>query len=1312
MKTHQNIKIFLEALGFKSKNGVKYSKEYKLQDYRISADINNNKIHYRTDNNTTVERVEDGQIQIGDKTTSNFTQLENFVVLECVDRLLNKGYLPNDIHLERRYPSGRGASGGKSDVCVYDKEGKSLMVIECKTFGAEYEKERKKMEEHGGQLFAYLANDQNAKFLVLYASKINDNNRLEYENLIVQIKDREEDLKKSTKQIEEENVKLYFDAKNKLELYEVWKESFNLYFHFNGIFDDDANAYSLELKALKKKNLKSLEDSKGLFNKFAEILRHNNISDNANAFNKILSLFLCKIVDEEKKDDDVLDFQVKEDEEYEHIIDRLQALYHKGMRKLNEEIVYYSEKELHEIIKLYPKQTPIKSIDAVFRELKYYTNNEFAFKEVHNKKLFMQNGRVLSEVIKLFQNYKFKYSSKFQILGEFFELMLNHGVKQSEGQFFTPIPIVRFIILSLDFEKIIFNKIVNNEDYLLPKILDYSCGAGHFLTESIEELQTIIKRYDTLKLSQEQLKKLKELRKGTEWTEDFIFGIEKDYRLARTSQIACYINGGGDANIIFGDGLEDHDQLKLDKKKFDIVVANPPYSVKAFKNYLNVGKTHFSLFDNLTERSKEIEVLFIERTKQVLAEKGFAGIILPSTILTNTGIYTKAREIILKYFEVKAITELGSKTFIATQTTTIVLFLKRRNDDFVIDREYIAQDVFNGENIDNNKRYIKEKRFIELFCEHRGLNLDDYINFLKIEINDELQKTEMFIEYKTTFNSSTEIKNLKKKAFFKSLKLKEQEEELTKRFYSFCKSIEKEKFLYFMLCLSDGEKKPEKLDQYYISQNTVIVKTGNEVKEQKKYLGYVFQGEKGSEGIKINQIGGKLFDNNNYENLEKASTYIRAATTGSPIPKIAEQQKDNISYYKLIDLIKFNNVDFDKKIETMTTPSNPFESKYELHKISSLTENIGGLWTGKNPPFLTVNVIRNTNFSKDGKLDYSDIASIEVEAKQFSNRKLEYGDIIIEKSGGSETQAVGRVVIYDKKETNYSFSNFTTRLRVTEKKINPFYLHLILNYLYNSGYTLAIQSGASGLKNLDFNEYIKIKVPVPPKKVQEQIIKEIREVEVQEINYVSTIQKLEKEIFGNLQNHIKNKKKVKLDKVVTVQSGGTPKRKEPQYWNNGTINWLRSEVCQNSYVYESDVKEKITEEGLAKSSAKLLKPNTVLMALVGATIGRVAYLTFEATTNQNITGLYPKDENELIPKYLFYALMNDFNNNFGDRQGKFTMANLTMIKNLEIPLPTFTEQNKLVDIIEAKEKEIDSIKLSISKIRNKKAAVFSKFLKY
>ena len=1167
------------------------------------------------------------------------------------------------------------------------------------------------MDEHGGQLFAYLANDQNAKFLVLYASKLSDKKTFDYENLIVHIKDREEDLKKSLKQIEEENIKLYRDANNKAELFEVWKELFNKYFHFNGIFDDDANAYSLELKALKKKNLKPLDNSQGLFNKFAEILRHNNISDNANAFNKILSLFLCKIVDEEKNDEDVLDFQVKEDEEYEHLIDRLQALYQKGMKKLNEEIVYYSEADLHKIIKLYPKQTPIEAVEAVFRELKYYTNNEFAFKEVHNKKLFDQNGRVLTEVVKLIQNYRFKYNSQQQVLGDFFELMLNHGVKQSEGQFFTPIPIVKYIILSLGFEGIIKNKLKNDEDFILPKILDYACGAGHFLTESIEELQHNIKSLDVSKLSIEQQKKIKEYSKGTEWTKDYIFGIEKDYRLARTSQIACYINGDGDANILFGDGLEDHDQLQMEKKKFDVVIANPPYSVDAFKNYLNVGKTNFTLFEHLTERSSQIEALFIERTKQVLADKGLAGIVLPSTILSNTGVYTKAREVLLKYFEIKAITELGSKTFIATGTTTVILFLKRRNDDFLKDREYISEDVFNGVNIDTEKRYVKEKRFIELFCEHREFSYDDYFRFLKIETNDSLLKTEMFTEYKSAFDDSTDTKNLKKKAFFKNYTQKEKEAELTKRFYNYCKDIEKEKFLYFMLCLSDADKEAKNIEEYYKPQQTVIVKTGNDINKQKEFLGYEFQGKKGQEGIKINNNGGKLFDPTNLLNPEKANSYIRNAIINNVIPEIDESQKENVTVYTLLSLINFNNIEFDKKIRTKGEIEIQLVSKYPYSKLNELVEVIGGLWTGKKPPFKKVNVIRNTNFAKYGKIDYSDVANIEVEEKQFINRKLLKGDLIVEKSGGSETQAVGRIVLFNLNDQDYSFSNFTNRIRILKpENLICHYLHIYLNFTYEQDYTLNIQNGASGLKNLDMNKYLKIKIPIPPINIQQKIISEIDKVEQKETKGLEKIEQLKNEIQTEFKQVVSGKKKAKLDKICISQSGGTPSRKENAYWENGTINWLRSEVCQNCYVYENQVNEKITELGLEKSSAKLFKKDTVLIALVGATIGRVAYLTFEATTNQNIAGLYPKDEKQLNSKFLFYALMNDFDKNFGDRKGKFTMANMTLIRNLEIALPSIAEQKKLISIIEKKEKEIDKIKFSLENVQTEKEEVLKKYL--
>ncbi len=162
-----------------------------------------------------------------------------------------------------------------------------------------------------------------------------------------------------------------------------------------------------------------------------------------------------------------------------------------------------------------------------------------------------------------------------------------------------------------------------------------------------------------------------------------------------------------------------------------------------------------------------MKLLFIERTKQVLADKGLAGIVLPSTILSNTGIYTKAREVLLKYFEIKAITELGSKTFIATGTTTVILFLKRRSDDFLKDRQYFIDDLFNNTQYPINVRYVYIERFLKLFTEHRNFNFDSYKLFLSEKIDEKLEKTEMFAEYKSAFDNSTEIKNLKKKVFFK-----------------------------------------------------------------------------------------------------------------------------------------------------------------------------------------------------------------------------------------------------------------------------------------------------------------------------------------------------------------------------------------------------------------------------------------------------------------------------------------------------------------------------------------------------------------
>ncbi|MFK3845524.1 restriction endonuclease subunit S [Stenotrophomonas sp. NPDC078853] len=150
---------------------------------------------------------------------------------------------------------------------------------------------------------------------------------------------------------------------------------------------------------------------------------------------------------------------------------------------------------------------------------------------------------------------------------------------------------------------------------------------------------------------------------------------------------------------------------------------------------------------------------------------------------------------------------------------------------------------------------------------------------------------------------------------------------------------------------------------------------------------------------------------------------------------------------------------------------------------------INGLWKGEVPPLVHVGVIRNTNFTKDGALDDSDIAYLDVEAKKFAKRRLQYGDLILEKSGGGPKQPVGRVVLFDKTDGDYSFSNFTAAMRVIESdKLDPLYLHRYLHWIYVSGRTEAMQSHSTGIRNLNGDAYKRITVDFPPLPEQRRLV--------------------------------------------------------------------------------------------------------------------------------------------------------------------------------------------------------------------------------
>ena len=165
---------------------------------------------------------------------------------------------------------------------------------------------------------------------------------------------------------------------------------------------------------------------------------------------------------------------------------------------------------------------------------------------------------------------------------------------------------------------------------------------------------------------------------------------------------------------------------------------------------------------------------------------------------------------------------------------------------------------------------------------------------------------------------------------------------------------------------------------------------------------------------------------------------------------------------------------------------------WDCTTIKNVCENINGLWKGKKEPFVNVGVIRNANFTKDFKLDYSNIEYIDVEQRAFSQRHLLNGDLIVEKSGGSDKNPVGRAVLYEGIDGAFSYSNFTMVLRITHKDIilSKFLYYYILAK-YQSGVMDSMQTQTTGLHNLILDKYLTMQLYLPPRQEQERIINKI-----------------------------------------------------------------------------------------------------------------------------------------------------------------------------------------------------------------------------
>lgn len=842
--------------------------------------------------------------------------------------------------------------------------------------------------------------------------------------------------------------------------------------------------------------------------------------------------------------------------------------------------------------------------------------------------------------------------------------------------------------------------------------------------------------------------------------------------------------GQNEINILYADALASFElantnnlegekaKPQIESNSFDLLIANPPYSVKGFLETLSdKSKNTYKLFndDINIETNNSIECFFCERANQILNDNAKAAIILPSSILNKDSIYKNTREILFQNFDFIAIVELGNQTFGATGTNTIILFLRKKEtfkqENHLISQDYsLIKERIEAENLKDNESFYQN--YLSAYCDFRKFDKELYSNFLNGNLDSNLAELEAFKDYRNAFRQTSDYKKLKESKIYKESKDKQDLED--KAFLAYAQAIEKDKLLYFSLSLN---------------QEVLIIKSPSDIKEQKKFLGYEWSNRKGDEGLKElhEPYLSPLFERDNPQNETKLNTLICKAflKTLSDIPK---DLQGYASKARLIDMMDFEKVEFNKAISLNVKSRdelNPFKnSKFELVRLGEVCDLFNGYAFKKTDYVEKSNtlLIRMGNIRPNGEFDAEH--KIQYLPDNFNNKYKDYllndGDVIIAMTDmGNAMNILGvPTIVKNKNNRNFLLNQRVGKLFNFSEKIIVQYLKYALSS--NEVKKQFKLQGYGGLQiNLGKTQILSTKIPLPPLEIQKQIVAECEKVEEQyntlslsieeyqklikailqkcgiieddqeyKLNSIlENLQKLESKLDFNLlfsfiddftnarqedlkkfKEFVKNIKailgtfstppkqgwnKEKLNEIVSIQSGGTPDRKVKEYWN-GNINWVKSEVCQNCYVYDYQVKEKITELGLQKSSAKLLKKETTLIALVGATIGKIGFLTFESATNQNITGLYPKNLKILNTKYLYYACMGLYGQ--FRKLGDFAMANSNFIKNLTISLPPLEIQEKIVQNIELVEQQIDFLNLKLEFLEKEKEKILQKYL--
>lgn len=1316
MITKDNLPEVLRSFEFEENKNV-WTKKYST-GASITVDFNSAKINYAPlDENfsmgeyPTKEKPSSGFV-IHRDTTINFNSKENFVCLVCIHLLLKKGYEAKHIVIEPAFKVAHGIKPSFGDILVFDKEYDPLVLIENKTYGAEFSKEWNLMQKDGGQLFGYLGEIVKTmklcQNLVLFAADFEEN-RIVPKSHIITLKDNEKRI------AELDSPKTFVNAQG--NYFEVWNQTYRNAIETKGLVEDDIAAYSVGKLKYTINDLNGLTHAeiRPIYHEFATILRNHAITDFEHSFYILIDLFLCKITDERNNPDDLQFYYkgVARDTPKEYC-NRLLKLYQLGKQQLfNVEVINKDEEDIKQIFRDTSRNLTnglYAGIKELFEEMKFYNIKKFNFIDVENKEEFEMNFQILIKITALIQDINLSSSETNHFFGDLFEGLLSKNVHQTEGQFFTPLPIVNFIINSLPQ--------FPNKDKV--KVLDYACGAGHFLTE-------FVKHYPKAK----------------------VYGIEKSQTLSQVAKIATIINGNLDSRIVFKDSLSLMNTMDVryqgfDRESFDCIIANPPYSVKGFLDTLEQkDRDQFVLSKSVDEKAystnRSIECFFVERAQHFLKKDGLMGIVLPSSLLSNENIYTKTREIIFANFNILAIAVMNSRTFGSTGTNTVILFAQKvakKNSEgllhaFIDKKEYTAYTTSGS---------------IESYIQKQGYPKDEYFAFMQDNIlGENLENTEIFKDYQSNFKPSRVAKNLQKEWFANSEYyregLKENSKEYKNLFAQFLssndyKQFEEEEYRrQFIAFAKDIEYK--KLNVYIQIDNNVVailqsppekVDNKSNKAEVVKFLGYDWSNRKGDEGIKyltslVQEAEGSDDDDDKDAEIVQAINSIKYIETplynpddDNDVTKFSYALRKHItdvcnrfsfgttSKYcekpfvggtdRLLQFVKLTNlIDFGKTAFTFSIKTNIDKNVQEIkYKKGISVDILGNICDIQKGTAITSSEIEEGEYKVvAGGIDYA-----------YMHNKFNRPENVITVSASGAN--AGYVNLW--KEKIFA-SDCTTIIGNSLEETCYIYYFLKANQslLFN------LQKGAAQ-PHVYANDLKQIKIPILPTSVQNKIVAECQIIDIEALEAKEKIDEL-KEDINEIVASIDGKL-VKLGTIVQFKNG---------------LNYKKSsQGISISIVGVADFKENKSPEWDKVQSIKINEPvddsyllhknDLVTVRSNGSRelVGRFMLIDKEPEERTTFSGFSIRVRimsDEVNSEFLYYLLSSANvrqSLTTGSNGANIKSLNQDLLSNLEIPLPSLSEQKDIVSKIGAIEAKIASFKKICDSAATRKEAVLHREL--